>query len=572
MHFDIAIVGGGPAGSTTGSLLKKYEPSLKVAIFERETFPRDHVGESQLPGTSAVLAEMGVWDKVEAANFPIKIGATYRWGKSRELWDFQFLAKEEFIDEQRPAKYSGQRTQTAFQVDRAIYDDILLKHARELGCEVFEGTGVTAVQTNDGRIENLTLSNGESITAETYVDASGHVGILRRALGVETDCPTSLQNVAFWDYWQNADWATEIGIGGTFVQVMSLGYGWIWFIPIGPTRTSVGLILPAQTYKNSGKRPQDLYLQALSEDERIKGLMKNAVREEKFSTTKDWSFLASQHAGENWFLVGESGGFADPILAAGLTITHVAAREAANTILEIKKGRWKTDWLLEQYDSRQKRRISNHIRFADFWYTSNGQFTDLQAFTAQIAKDTGLEMNPQDSWRWLAQGGFIDEDLTMGTGGYTLEAIRTLPEFLSNFESNDVFAGKNILKLRVDDADVEVRAFHSAGTIERIECYRREDKLLPVRWVIGPLISILRAERTLPGVLEKLEDMTKNLQVEDERKHLFMTSALRGLEAMVLDGWVQTDFDPSVPLVEFRSHYKGLTWSDGTTIGQASGA
>ena len=81
-HFDVVIVGGGPAGSTCGTLLKKYAPELKVAIVEKESFPREHVGESQLPAIGTVLTEMGVWDKVEAANFIIKLGATYTWGKT----------------------------------------------------------------------------------------------------------------------------------------------------------------------------------------------------------------------------------------------------------------------------------------------------------------------------------------------------------------------------------------------------------------------------------------------------------------------------------------------------------
>ncbi|RYG17629.1 NAD(P)/FAD-dependent oxidoreductase, partial [bacterium] len=61
---DVVIIGGGPAGSTVGTLLKKYRPQMEVLILERESFPRDHVGESQLPHISEILNEMGVWDKV----------------------------------------------------------------------------------------------------------------------------------------------------------------------------------------------------------------------------------------------------------------------------------------------------------------------------------------------------------------------------------------------------------------------------------------------------------------------------------------------------------------------------
>src|SRR5271168_175695 len=108
VHYDVAIIGGGPAGSTCASLLRKYAPGLKVAVFEREIFPRDHIGESLLPPISLILEEMGCWDKIEAADFPIKIGATYRWGRRPELWDFEFLPGDQFLEQPRPAKFEGQ--------------------------------------------------------------------------------------------------------------------------------------------------------------------------------------------------------------------------------------------------------------------------------------------------------------------------------------------------------------------------------------------------------------------------------------------------------------------------------
>lgn len=227
-----------PRGSTAGAILKKCNPSLKVLIVEKEKFPREHVGESQLPKISYILDEMGCWDKVEAADFPIKIGATYRWGHSNKLWDFEFYPAKAFKDEPRPAKFEGQRRMTAFQVDRALYDKILLDHAASMGCEVREETLVREIMrdaANPDRIDGLRLDSGEAIKARYYIDASGGIGLLRRAMGVEIDCPTALRNVAMWDYWTNTDWAVSIGVGGTRVQVLSLGYGWMWFIPLGPT-------------------------------------------------------------------------------------------------------------------------------------------------------------------------------------------------------------------------------------------------------------------------------------------------------------------------------------------------
>jgi len=116
-HCDVAVVGGGPAGSTVATLLKKYNPDLRVVVIEKERFPRDHIGESQLPFIGHILDEMGCWDKVEAADFPIKLGATFTWVRHGDTWDFDFYSAEDFVDEPRPAKFVGQRRYTAFQVD-----------------------------------------------------------------------------------------------------------------------------------------------------------------------------------------------------------------------------------------------------------------------------------------------------------------------------------------------------------------------------------------------------------------------------------------------------------------------
>lgn len=553
LDFDIAIVGGGPAGATTASLLKKYAPPLRVGVFERDRFPRDHVGESQLPPISGVLDEMGCWEKVEAANFPIKIGATYKWGKSPELWDFEFIPNEVFKDEPRPARFEGQRRFTAFQVDRAVYDEILLNHAASLGAEVSQERQVREVIRNGDRIERLVLGDGKEVTARYYVDATGHVGLIRRAMGVAVESPTSLQNIAIWDYWQNTDWAVKIGIGGTRVQVISIPYGWIWFIPLGPTRTSVGLVTPASFYKNAGMRPEDLYRKALGDDPMIVSLMRNAVSEGSLSSTKDWSFLAERIAGENWFLVGESAGFADPILAAGLTMAQVGARELCNTILELDRGRHSSDWLMEQYQTRQRQRLLNHIRFADYWYTANAQFEDLKVFTAELAKDSGLDLNPDKAWAWLAQGGFINEDEETGSSGFSIHQVKALGHFLNELNPPGVLEQTNEFHLSLDGAETFEKARYFGGEVQKIKAYRRGERVLPVNnEAFGLVLKLLESEHHWPGIIKAINAYAEPLRVDPQKRILAIHRILMALEAMILDGWVTATHNPEFPLQDLR--------------------
>jgi flavin-dependent dehydrogenase len=559
-HYDVAIIGGGPAGSTAGTLLKKYNPGLEVAIFEREIFPRDHIGESLLPPISPILEEMGCWDAIEAANFPIKIGASYRWGRSPERWDFEFIPAEEFKNESRPAKFEGQRRWTAFQVDRSIYDQILIDNAAQKGCEVRQGTKVAKVNCKGDTVTSLELGDGEVVTARYYIDASGNSGILRRALGVPCSYPTTLKNIAIYDYWQNAEWAVEIGVGGTRIQVLSLGYGWMWFIPLGPTRTSIGLVVPAEYYKKSGKTPAELYAGAMKEESIIANLTANATSEGNLSSTKDWSFLAGRHAGENWFLIGECSGFADPILSAGVSMAHMGGQQVAYTILEIDSGKTDPQWLKDQFGSNQKQRIQTHIRFADYWYTANSQFTNLKDFTKQLANDVGLDYSPEKAWDWMSRGGFIDEQLSIGTGGFSLATLRQSGEFLNEVAYDSPLEKNNILKLDLSGATWKESAVYIDGHVRKAPCYTRGDRVLPVRGVIEILVNLLQRESRMPQLMHILGDLIQQ-NAQDPRLSSLLSTVPEALEAMTRDGWIKASYDPRLPLGQLVSDGKGFRWN-----------
>lgn len=541
MH-DVAIVGGGPAGSTAGSLLRKYDPSLRVVILEKAKFPREHVGESQLPAIGYVLDEMGCWDKVEAANFPIKVGATYRWGAGEELWDFEFLPPRLLDGLSRPGRYEGPRRMTAWQVDRAAYDTILLDHAAEMGCEVRQETRVAGVETQGDAVGGLVLEDGSRVEARWYLDASGHVGVIRRALGVGCTVPTKLMNVAFWDYWEDARWATTIGQGGTRVQVLSLGYGWVWFIPISPTRTSIGLICPASYYKECGLSGEELYQRAVREQPRVAALTKQARREGELRSTKDWSFVSDRLVGENWFLVGEAAGFADPILAGGLTLAHDSARAAAYIILELGRDPGKRRWLCEHYEQSQRKRVMQYIRFADYWYAANGCFTDLEGLSAEIAKDAGMKMSPKEAFRWLSLGGFNPEDGgRAGIGGLDLDAVKEVTGIFGGSEPSWEINKYNTFRLNLLGAKEAEFPVFSSGRVERAKCLRRGKQTLPLVGVFGIVVSVLKRVSHMEEIGRELSAAAR--QVEGFRAF----EGMAALEAMLVDGWVTGRLDPRKP-------------------------
>jgi hypothetical protein len=331
----------------------------------------------------------------------------------------------------------------------------------------------------------------------------------------------------------------KIGVGGTRVFVMSLGYGWIWFIPLGPTRTSIGLIVPADYYKDSGQSTEELYKKALAEEPMIAKLIANATSEGLVRATKDWSFTASRMTGENWFLVGESAGFADPILAAGMTLAQSGARELAFTILELDRGRHPAEWLKEQYDLRQKKRIGQHIKFANYWYTANGRFTDLQEYTREIAAEAGINAEAKQAWQWLGTGQFITEEDDFATfGGFTLDQVKVMHGLMTENWPEWELSKHNEFRLNLIGAVKKTNAIYNSGQVHETTCYVRGGSVLPMTGCFGVLFRLLQTEKDAEVLVRKMVPLLQKAGFGTSPNHA-LHMGLQSLEGMLLDGWVK---------------------------------
>src|ERR1044072_5275511 len=123
--YDALIIGGGPGGSSAATYLSRA--GKRVLVLEKEHFPRFHIGESLLPYNNLLFEEMGVMPKLETAGFTVKYGAQFYLGNSSKHLKLTFN------------NGCFTRAPVAFQVERARFDDVMLKHARECGAEVREG-------------------------------------------------------------------------------------------------------------------------------------------------------------------------------------------------------------------------------------------------------------------------------------------------------------------------------------------------------------------------------------------------------------------------------------------------
>ena len=158
--FDVAIVGGGPAGSSCASFCALS--GLRTLVLEREKFPREKVcGDCLNPSCWPVLEHLGVAQPVR--NLP-----------HSRLTSVKFIAIdgcEVIVD-----LLTGENCELS--VKRSFFDNLLLRRARELGTDVREQTVVTAVAKNDRwTIETAT---GETFHARMLIGADGRNSTVAR--------------------------------------------------------------------------------------------------------------------------------------------------------------------------------------------------------------------------------------------------------------------------------------------------------------------------------------------------------------------------------------------------------
>jgi flavin-dependent dehydrogenase len=360
---DVVVIGGGPGGSTAATMLARK--GWQVLLLERERFPREHVGESLLPASLPVLAELGVLPAVEAAGFVPKGGATMVWGKDKTPWSWYFRETN--------AQYPH-----AYQVWRPTFDQLLLDNSRQHGVEVREGHQVTDVlfeATKAVGVRYVTPSGASAtVRAPFVVDASGQGALLGRKLQVRRWDPL-FQNMAIYAYLTGVERLPAPDDGNIFIE--SYAHGWFWHIPLHTGWTSVGAVVDSDSGQ-AGLRHSDplaFFKAQVAAAPHTAHRLQHATLVAGPFVVKDWSYVSDEVAGDGYVLVGDAACFVDPLFSAGVHLALTAGVLAAALVTTALKdpgsrqaaGRVYKELYYKEYD---------HFRaMAQLFYASNRSVT-----------------------------------------------------------------------------------------------------------------------------------------------------------------------------------------------------
>jgi flavin-dependent dehydrogenase len=354
----MVVIGGGPGGSTTATMLARQ--GWQVLLLERERFPRNHIGESLLPASIPVLEELGVLPAVQEAGFLRKWGATMVWGTDQTPWSWYF-------------RETNQRYPHSYQVWRPQFDQLLLENSRGHGVEVREGHQVVDVLFADGRACGVHyIADGAPgiARARFVVDASGQGALLGHKLQLRRWDPF-FQNLAVYGYFAGAQRLPAPDETNIFIE--SYPHGWFWHIPLHTGWTSTGAVVDSRTGQEGLRRrgPRRFLLDQIAQASHTTRMLHEATLTSGPFVIRDWSYISDEVVGDGYILVGDAACFIDPLFSSGVHLALMAGVLAAAYVTTVLKdpsmqeaaGRVYKEMYYKEYD---------HFRaMAQLFYASN---------------------------------------------------------------------------------------------------------------------------------------------------------------------------------------------------------
>jgi len=360
--YDVAIIGGGPAGSTAATLLARA--GRRVIVLEREKFPRFHIGESLLPFSMLTFDRLGIREKLDATFLP-KYGGEIMAACGTKGIKFYF--KDGFRAER----------DRAYQVTRSEFDKLLLDHSRENGAEVREETKVKKIDFSADRVSiEIEPAGGarSTIEARYLLDCSGRQTMLGSQFKLKK-MYDHLEKFSVFAHYENVNRLP--GKDATLIRMVRGLDRWFWMIPLTETRTSIGVVMDTKTFRAAKLAPEVALEKFIAEQPLMTERMGNAVRVSQVYSAGDYSYRNQKLFGDRWLMAGDAAGFIDPVFSSGVFLAMMSAGRAADTLDEVLQNESRRRRLFKKYAGEINHIMDVYLTFVTAWYRDAKEFLEI---------------------------------------------------------------------------------------------------------------------------------------------------------------------------------------------------
>lgn len=383
-QYDAIVIGGGPSGSSVATRL--VQRGRRVLLLEKERFPRFHIGESLLPCSMPLLEQLEAMPAIRAHGFLPKYAAEFVTADGATSRRYAF------------ADGLIQGAPSAYEVDRAEFDHLLLKNAARLGVEVREETAVTSFAfTHDRATVTARDASGKEteISAEVLIDATGQSSFMAGRLGMR-EMDATLKNFAVFSHFEGAE--RHEGIREGDISVVLVPGGWWWVIPLADGRTSVGQVGPRTLL--GGRKPDEAYFhERIEATPYLQKRLRSARRVAPVRTISDYSYVSKRLAGDRFVLVGDAGAFIDPVFSTGVYLGMVGAFRAAEAVDAALTAQRFSRREFAPYEAWMLRQVDAYRKFVRGFYRPEfvellmapSDFLDLRAAITSLLAGFGVD-------------------------------------------------------------------------------------------------------------------------------------------------------------------------------------
>ena len=319
-RYDCVVIGGGPAGATAGTVLAQH--GRRVAVLEREAFPRYHIGESLMPYTWFTFERLGVLDWFARAACPKKYSVQFVSTTGKVSQPFYF-----FETIKHPCA-------TTWQVRRSDFDRMLLDNARSNGADVRQGAAVRELLMDGDRavgvLADVAGGGSETLRADAVIDASGRDTFLASKLGWKRRDP-DLAKISIFTYYRGAKRDPGLDEGATTVAYIP-EKGWFWYIPLPDDIVSVGVVAEASYLYRDTRDPEAIFAREADACIWINDHLRAGTRIEPVRVTGEFSYRAAAIGGNGFCLAGDAFSFLDPVFSTGVFMALKSGEMAADAV------------------------------------------------------------------------------------------------------------------------------------------------------------------------------------------------------------------------------------------------
>jgi len=192
--YDVVIMGGALSGGATATLLLRHNLGIRILILEKSPKLGRRVGEATVEVSAYFMGRV--------------LGLTQYLNESHlAKQGLRFWFTNDDVRSLAEASELGPLYQVrvpSYQLDRAAFDEEVLRRATAAGAQLVRPATITDVQLSSGNEQSVTFRNGDgnkTVRARWIVDASGVAAILARKNGwwvSNTEHPTA----AAWSRWR----------------------------------------------------------------------------------------------------------------------------------------------------------------------------------------------------------------------------------------------------------------------------------------------------------------------------------------------------------------------------------